>query len=157
MTVVLQVNSVNCNTSWKINLFMMFSDHREEVLKGVSDCSLLICWLVLTIRWHVWPLCLCLAGGCCAFVPCWAGKVSNMRRVQSQASRVPANDSEAVGDVCNQLQCIVGDWGDSVHRGMQKNQPKTRRIKKFWNLLVILSAVLFYICIYIYYICVYSI
>ncbi|KAE8292692.1 Inositol 1,4,5-trisphosphate receptor type 3 IP3 receptor isoform 3 [Larimichthys crocea] len=28
------VNSVNCNTSWKINLFMMFSDHREEVLKG---------------------------------------------------------------------------------------------------------------------------
>lgn len=33
----LQVNSVNCNTSWKINLFMMYSDHREEVLKGVSD------------------------------------------------------------------------------------------------------------------------
>ncbi|XP_071314903.1 inositol 1,4,5-trisphosphate-gated calcium channel ITPR3 isoform X1 [Trachinotus anak] len=29
-----EVNSVNCNTSWKINLFMMFSDHREEVLKG---------------------------------------------------------------------------------------------------------------------------
>uniref|UniRef100_UPI003AAEBC2C inositol 1,4,5-trisphosphate-gated calcium channel ITPR3-like n=1 Tax=Centroberyx gerrardi TaxID=166262 RepID=UPI003AAEBC2C len=29
-----EVNSVNCNTSWKINLFMMYSDHREEVLKG---------------------------------------------------------------------------------------------------------------------------
>ncbi|KAM9828211.1 inositol 1,4,5-trisphosphate-gated calcium channel ITPR3 isoform 3-T4 [Syngnathus typhle] len=29
-----EVNSVNCNTSWKINLFMLFSDHREEVLKG---------------------------------------------------------------------------------------------------------------------------
>ncbi|TWW56362.1 inositol 1,4,5-trisphosphate receptor type 3 isoform X1 [Takifugu flavidus] len=29
-----EVNSVNCNTSWKINLFMSFSDHREEVLKG---------------------------------------------------------------------------------------------------------------------------
>uniref|UniRef100_H2MVS4 Inositol 1,4,5-trisphosphate receptor n=1 Tax=Oryzias latipes TaxID=8090 RepID=H2MVS4_ORYLA len=29
-----EVNSVNCNTSWKINLFMMFSDHREDVLKG---------------------------------------------------------------------------------------------------------------------------
>ncbi|XP_028308141.1 inositol 1,4,5-trisphosphate-gated calcium channel ITPR3 [Gouania willdenowi] len=29
-----EVNSVNCNTSWKISLFMMFSDHREEVLKG---------------------------------------------------------------------------------------------------------------------------
>ncbi|XP_028652407.1 inositol 1,4,5-trisphosphate receptor type 3 [Erpetoichthys calabaricus] len=29
-----EVNSVNCNTSWKINLFMMFRDDREEVLKG---------------------------------------------------------------------------------------------------------------------------
>lgn len=32
-----QVNSVNCNTSWKINLFMQFCDHMEEVLKGVSE------------------------------------------------------------------------------------------------------------------------
>ena len=30
-----QVNSVNCNTSWKINLFMQFRDHLDEVLKGV--------------------------------------------------------------------------------------------------------------------------
>ncbi|KAG9334479.1 hypothetical protein JZ751_007562 [Albula glossodonta] len=30
----MRVNSVNGNTSWKINLFMMFSDHRDEVLKG---------------------------------------------------------------------------------------------------------------------------
>ncbi|XP_055463164.1 inositol 1,4,5-trisphosphate receptor type 3 [Psammomys obesus] len=29
-----EVNSVNCNTSWKINLFMQFRDHQEEVLKG---------------------------------------------------------------------------------------------------------------------------
>uniref|UniRef100_A0A8C3LZR2 Inositol 1,4,5-trisphosphate receptor n=1 Tax=Chrysolophus pictus TaxID=9089 RepID=A0A8C3LZR2_CHRPC len=29
-----EVNSVNCNTSWKINLFMQFRDHMEEVLKG---------------------------------------------------------------------------------------------------------------------------
>ncbi|XP_077411026.1 inositol 1,4,5-trisphosphate-gated calcium channel ITPR3 isoform X3 [Vanacampus margaritifer] len=29
-----EINSVNCNTSWKINLFMMFSDHRDDVLKG---------------------------------------------------------------------------------------------------------------------------
>ncbi|XP_076133509.1 inositol 1,4,5-trisphosphate-gated calcium channel ITPR3 isoform X1 [Alosa pseudoharengus] len=29
-----EVNSVNSNTSWKINLFMMFSDHRDDVLKG---------------------------------------------------------------------------------------------------------------------------
>jgi hypothetical protein len=36
LSVLLQVNSVNCNTSWKINLFMQFRDHLEEVLKGVS-------------------------------------------------------------------------------------------------------------------------
>ncbi|KAL2103757.1 hypothetical protein ACEWY4_000625 [Coilia grayii] len=29
-----EVNSVNSNTNWKINLFMMFSDHRDDVLKG---------------------------------------------------------------------------------------------------------------------------
>ncbi|XP_066541868.1 inositol 1,4,5-trisphosphate receptor type 2 [Hoplias malabaricus] len=29
-----EVNSVNCNTSWKVNLFMKFSDYREDVLKG---------------------------------------------------------------------------------------------------------------------------
>lgn len=30
-----QVNSVNCNTSWKVNLFMKHSDYRDDVLKGV--------------------------------------------------------------------------------------------------------------------------
>lgn len=30
-----QVNSVNCNTSWKIVLFMKWSDNQEIVLKGV--------------------------------------------------------------------------------------------------------------------------
>lgn len=34
-----QVNSVNCNTSWKINLFMQFRDHLDEVLKGVRTGS----------------------------------------------------------------------------------------------------------------------
>uniref|UniRef100_A0A8C2JXI5 Inositol 1,4,5-trisphosphate receptor n=1 Tax=Cyprinus carpio TaxID=7962 RepID=A0A8C2JXI5_CYPCA len=29
-----EINSVNSNTSWKISLFMMFSDHKDEVLKG---------------------------------------------------------------------------------------------------------------------------
>lgn len=32
---LLQVNAVNCNTSWKVTLFMKFSDYREDVLKGV--------------------------------------------------------------------------------------------------------------------------
>nr|XP_033807855.1 inositol 1,4,5-trisphosphate receptor type 2 isoform X1 [Geotrypetes seraphini] len=29
-----EVNAVNCNTSWKITLFMKFSDYRDDVLKG---------------------------------------------------------------------------------------------------------------------------
>ncbi|MBN3317525.1 ITPR2 protein, partial [Atractosteus spatula] len=31
-----EVNAVNCNTSWKVTLFMKFSDYREDVLKGVD-------------------------------------------------------------------------------------------------------------------------
>lgn len=31
-----KVNAVNCNTSWKITLFMKFSSYRDDVLKGVS-------------------------------------------------------------------------------------------------------------------------
>ena len=30
------MNAVNCNTSWKITLFMKYSSYREDVLKGVS-------------------------------------------------------------------------------------------------------------------------
>lgn len=33
--VLLQVNAVNCNTSWKVTLFMKFSDYKEDILKGV--------------------------------------------------------------------------------------------------------------------------
>ncbi|XP_078276818.1 inositol 1,4,5-trisphosphate-gated calcium channel ITPR3 [Rhinoraja longicauda] len=29
-----EVNSVNCNSSWKINLFMMYTDYTEDALKG---------------------------------------------------------------------------------------------------------------------------
>ncbi|KAM9807824.1 inositol 1,4,5-trisphosphate-gated calcium channel ITPR2 [Neosynchiropus ocellatus] len=29
-----EVNAVNCNTSWKVTLFMKFSDYKEDVLKG---------------------------------------------------------------------------------------------------------------------------
>ncbi|TKS73284.1 Inositol 1,4,5-trisphosphate receptor type 2 IP3 receptor isoform 2 [Collichthys lucidus] len=29
-----EVNAVNCNTSWKVALFMKFSDYKEDVLKG---------------------------------------------------------------------------------------------------------------------------
>ncbi|XP_018621500.1 inositol 1,4,5-trisphosphate receptor type 2 isoform X3 [Scleropages formosus] len=29
-----EVNALNCNTSWKVTLFMKFSDYRDDVLKG---------------------------------------------------------------------------------------------------------------------------
>lgn len=35
LSATLQVNAVNCNTSWKVTLFMKFSDYKEDVLKGV--------------------------------------------------------------------------------------------------------------------------
>ncbi|KAJ7404849.1 hypothetical protein WISP_143124 [Willisornis vidua] len=31
-----EVNSVNCNTSWKIVLFMKWSDNKDDILKGVN-------------------------------------------------------------------------------------------------------------------------
>lgn len=37
-----KVNAVNCNTSWKITLFMKFSSYRDDVLKGVSIFFLII-------------------------------------------------------------------------------------------------------------------
>ena len=34
-TVVLQVNSVNCNTCWKVTLFIDYRENQDDVLKGV--------------------------------------------------------------------------------------------------------------------------
>ena len=50
-----KVNSVNCNTSWKISLFLAYEDNSEEVLKGVGLFSVrmntyyvkeIICWWI---------------------------------------------------------------------------------------------------------------
>lgn len=40
-SVYVQVNSVNCNTSWKIVLFMKWSDNKEVILKGVWTVKIL--------------------------------------------------------------------------------------------------------------------
>ena len=33
-----EVNAVQCQTAWKVVLFMEFRDNTEDVLKGVSHC-----------------------------------------------------------------------------------------------------------------------
>jgi len=45
---MLQVNSINCDTSWKISLFMDYRDNKECVLKGVT-----------TYHYHDWCTCSC--------------------------------------------------------------------------------------------------
>ncbi|KAL7982802.1 hypothetical protein Chor_005205, partial [Crotalus horridus] len=42
-----EVNAVNCNTSWKITLFMKFSCYREDVLKGDGPTLVLWCITIL--------------------------------------------------------------------------------------------------------------
>lgn len=38
-----KVNAVNCNTSWKISLFLAYEDDSEKVLKGVR------CFFIMTV------------------------------------------------------------------------------------------------------------
>lgn len=45
---MLQVNAVNCNTSWKVTLFMKFSDYKEDILKGV------ICFTAFESQSELW-------------------------------------------------------------------------------------------------------
>lgn len=45
-----KVNAVNCNTSWKITLFMKFSSYRDDVLKGVSMIYMYIYICILNLN-----------------------------------------------------------------------------------------------------------
>lgn len=49
---LVQVNAVNCNTSWKITLFMKYSCYREDVLKGVSmnNTNIWVPWVITGLR-----------------------------------------------------------------------------------------------------------
>lgn len=49
-----QVNSVNCNTSWKIVLFMKWSDNQEIVLKGVRlEAERCIKWVFFSRSFYI--------------------------------------------------------------------------------------------------------
>lgn len=39
---------MNCNTSWKIVLFMKWSDNKDDILKGVRGRAVAVCsWAAL--------------------------------------------------------------------------------------------------------------
>lgn len=126
---MLQVNAVNCNTSWKVTLFMKFSDYREDVLKGVwcfiacnsfySLCVLAELFVLLCrkseqtctdpsdVLYCMWPL----SGRRSEAVSCWAGEVSDLWRVQEAAACLSQDHTEAVCHVSHQLQGSLGGRG----------------------------------------------
>lgn len=133
---MLQVNAVNCNTSWKVALFMKFSDYREDVLKGVccfvffiisllsvsslhllssTTCSLHIFragWMQSSCSSLMFCMCL-LSGRRGEAVSRWAGEVSDRWRVQEAAARLPQDHAAAVCHLRHQLQGSVGDRGET--------------------------------------------
>lgn len=72
---LLQVNAVNCNTSWKVTLFMKFSDYKEDILKGVRVLHQLFIsfhcrttCIILVVLWIY--IYIFLSGRCCEAVSC---------------------------------------------------------------------------------------
>lgn len=113
-----QVNSVNCNTSWKIVLFMKWSDNKDDILKGVrlkTTCLQLTCLLMhnVCIDHAVWTL----TGGCGKIVSCGTGEVSDLWWAQEEAACLPENDRETVCHFCNQLKSTVGSRGKDFDAG----------------------------------------
>lgn len=122
-----QVNSVNCNTSWKVVLFMKWSDNKETILKGVSNvfCFFSIASTRLCEQkenvYGVYILkimtnCFChllfaVAGGRRPAVPRGTGEVPHLRRPQKEAVRFSQDDRPAVCHLCHQQQSTVGSRG----------------------------------------------
>lgn len=127
----MQVNAVNCNTSWKVALFMKFSDYREDVLKGVRCFLITLVSVSSLYRFsrtacsvHVFGAhsrllsCSCLMSCVCPLsgrrgeaVSCWAGEVSDLWRVQEAAACLSQDHAAAICHLCYQLQGSLGDWG----------------------------------------------
>lgn len=112
---MLQVNAVSCNTSWKVTLFMKFSDYKEDILKGVcSIAAICVEFLVklfelvgLMQTCYAMLMCL-LAGRCGEALPRRAGEVSDLRRLQEKAACLPPYHTTTVCHLCHQLQGSLG-------------------------------------------------
>lgn len=115
---LLQVNAVNCNTSWKVTLFMKFSDYKEDILKGVRVLIQLLFYFncmptssMNYIYFLFFKYFFFSSGGRCEAVSCRAREVSHMRRVQEAAVCLSQDNAEAVCHLCHQLQGPLGGWG----------------------------------------------
>lgn len=128
-SLLLQVNAVNCNTSWKVTLFMKFSDYREDVLKGVCcfiaskfvysvrvlEQLFVLCISFLQQNNSSLMLCTCpLSGRRGEAVSCRAGEVSDLWRVQEAAACLSQDHAEAVCHLCHQLQGSLGSRGKTL-------------------------------------------
>lgn len=73
-----------------------------------------------------------------AFVSRWAGKVSDVWRVQEQTPRFPPDHAETVRHLGDQLQCSMGGWGTQTqkhaHAKTQKHKYTRRHRHGIMNL-----------------------
>lgn len=113
-----QVNSVNCNTSWKVVLFMKWSDNKETILKGVGrlpqwhDMKQSTKQLRNTIKTQPWLfyffVCLPFVGWRSPVVPCRAGKVSHLWWPQEKAICISQDHRSSVCHFGHQQQSTLG-------------------------------------------------
>ncbi len=122
---VYQVNALNCNTSWKVTLFMKFSEYRDDILKGVSlmlwfiryvgsDLLILVCFVLNVVYNISLIVCLSHSGGCGEVVSCRARKVSYLRWVQKAAVCLLKNHSPPISNRRHQFKSTMGSGGTYV-------------------------------------------